>query len=68
MAVYFNGQKVGMALCIVGGLKKYHIVQTIDGDTCTLAITDFTDQENNNYMATSVAQPSNKQKLYIIDE
>lgn len=68
MAIYFNGQKVGVALCIAGGLKKYHIIQTIDGDNCTLAITDYTDQENDNYMATSVTQPSNKQKLYIIDE
>ena len=50
-----------------GGLEKYHIVQTINGDTCEIAITDYTSQVTDNYLVGVVVNGDN-QKLYAITE
>ena len=43
---------------------KYHIEQTIFGDTCELAITEIDSEQANNYMIGQI-QSSNTNELYI---
>ena len=50
-----------------GGLEKYHITQTIDGDNCTLTIVTYESQATDNYLVGSVVAGDN-QKLYIMEE
>ena len=51
----------------VSNFKKYHVEQTITGDTCTIAITDYVAQESNNYLIGVIVKDG-KQKLYIVEE
>lgn len=46
---------------------KYHIEQTIDGDTSTLAITDYVAQASDNYLVGVIVE-GDTQKLYIVEE
>lgn len=50
-----------------GGLEKYHITQTIDGNNCTLAIIDYNSQSTDNYLVGVVVAGDN-QKIYILEE
>lgn len=52
-----------------GGLAKYHIVQTITGNTCTIAITDYTNQASDNAIGGAVVNTENNtQKIYLVEE
>ena len=51
----------------VSNFKKYHVEQTITGDTCTIAITDYVDQATDNYLIGVIVKDG-KQKLYIVEE
>lgn len=50
------------------GLKKYHIEQVITGNACTIAITEYTNQPNDNYLVGVVVDnENNTQKIYIVE-
>ena len=57
---------------IGGGSKQsieiYHIVQTIDGDTCTLSFSDYNSSVTTDNYLVAVYQTANGQKIYILDE
>ena len=50
------------------GMKPYHIIQTIDGDECTLSITDYDSSvQTDNYLVDVYNLSDNEQKIYILD-
>lgn len=52
----------------ITAIDIYHIVQTINGDDCTLTITDYDSSVTTDNYIVSVYQTNEGQKIYILDE